>query len=103
MSVLLTPPRCLTTTESIPRLAHTRLRRAMSLITMLQAVRGSGCVVDVTNLMVSSFEVTDEAPVGPRRTAVPGDQTMIHVQPLKRSEMQVCRINNCVLLILNFS
>jgi len=38
----------------------------------------------------SFAKVTEEVPVGPRRVHAADTSTMIHVQPLKRSEMQVC-------------
>lgn len=38
----------------------------------------------------SFAKVTEEVPVGPRRAHAADTSTMIHVQPLKRSEMQVC-------------
>jgi erythrocyte band 7 integral membrane protein len=49
------------------------------------------------------LQVTDELPAGPKRLADP-KSTMIQVQPLKRSEMQVnfgCRLVGSYMYLLN--
>lgn len=81
-----------TTTASISSPVRTHPPRVMSLIITLQTVCHT-CVIHfpVYNAHKSLLQVTDELPAGPKR--VDPKSTMIKVQPLKRSEMQVnlCR------------
>ena len=44
---------------------------------------------EAMNLRILAVKVTEDVHSVPRRTAV-DHSTLIHVQPLKRSEMQVC-------------
>ena len=55
---------------------------------MLQTVCHNISVFRVYLVHKSSLQVTDELPAGPKRATDP-KSTMIQVQPLKRSEMQV--------------
>ena len=59
----------------------------MSLIITLQTVCHT-FVFQVYIAHILLLQVTDELPAGPKRVADP-KATMIKVQPLKRSEMQV--------------
>ena len=53
------------------------------------AANGVPLVNSLKYTHAESFQVTDEPPAGPKRFADPKKSTMIQVQPLKRSEMQV--------------